>query len=219
MEKYKICPNPNCGKHNKSSAIECAWCETDLSSVKPTDDATEAARAQIDNESEDSAEQSMPLSTSNMIRICESCGAHNAANARKCNSCGEDISDVTPTPEIISENIEHKCIKPKYSIISVDDSIAFAIPEGKTVIGREETLREYLGQKSYVSRKHAEMEYVDGVLTIRNLSNTNYTYVNNRKIVDSDPVILKEGDEIGLGGNITKEERQEQAAYFRVKVD
>lgn len=39
MEKFKICPV--CGMRNKPNMIECLGCETDLTSVKATDEETE----------------------------------------------------------------------------------------------------------------------------------------------------------------------------------
>ena len=223
MEKYKICPNPNCGKHNKSKAIECAWCETDLSGVKPTDDETEAARIQEENNKiGDSVNEegiNRPPSSGKLIRICEFCGTHNSANARKCSSCGEDISDVTPTSENTDSTTTQNENQSRYVLTSLDGIFSFEVPEGRTLIGREERLNEFLANKLYVSRRHAEVIFLDGSLSIINISNTNFTYVNNKKITDHNPVILHDGDEIGLGGNLTYGERQEQAAYFRVKVD
>ena len=43
MEKFKICPV--CGMHNKPNMIECLRCETDLTSVKATDEETEKAKS------------------------------------------------------------------------------------------------------------------------------------------------------------------------------
>ena len=223
VEKYKICPNPKCGKHNKSKAIECAWCETDLSGVKPTDDETEAARAQAEAQKEqnkNSLEEHMAVPANHvgrMTRICESCGAHNPANARKC-SCGEDISDVIPT---IEDNVplpETNCHEQKgVSLVTLDGSYSFSVPEGTTVIGREKEMKDYLTSKPFVSRTHAELDYMDGRLMIKNLSKTNFTYVNNTKISENTSMEIKAGDEIGLGGNIVNGERQELAAYFIVK--
>lgn len=42
MEKFKICPV--CGMRNKPNMIECLGCETDLTSVKTTDEETEKAK-------------------------------------------------------------------------------------------------------------------------------------------------------------------------------
>ena len=51
---------------------------------------------------------------------------------------------------------------------------------------------------------------------IENLSNTNFTYVNNKKIMEKTK--LTDGDEIGLGGTNLNHKRQEQAAYFQVRI-
>lgn len=221
MEKYKICPNPKCGKHNKSTAIECIWCEADISRVKPTDDETEAARAKTgksgDNTKDNSSSQSS--SGNKMIRICESCGTHNLPNARKCESCGEDISDITPVNESSASNTEETASNNSYSLVSLDGLYSFCISDGIITIGREAEMKEYLSQKPFVSRSHAEISFIDGKLMIRNLSNTNFTYINNVKLTNDNPIELKENDEIGLGGNINGGQRQDQAAYFMVKIN
>ena len=49
---------------------------------------------------------------------------------------------------------------------------------------------------------------------IQNLSKANGTYVNNERIDDSLAYKLCVGDEIGLGGFMNHEGRQELAAYF-----
>ena len=53
-------------------------------------------------------------------------------------------------------------------------------------------------------------------LFIENLSNTNFTYVNNKKILEKTK--LQDGDEIGLGGTNLNGKCQEQAAYFLVRI-
>lgn len=47
---------------------------------------------------------------------------------------------------------------------------------------------------------------------IENMSNTNFTYVNNKKILGKTK--FQDGDEVGLGGTNINGKRQEQAAYF-----
>lgn len=215
MEKYKICPS--CGKHNTTKAIECRFCEMSLANVKPTDDETEALRADAEEKKvEDRAEDTFaaPLFHSGqMARVCSECGAHNLPNARKCVACGEDISDVIPTEETAPEPL-YVC---KYMLQSYVGDYVFEIPEEGCVVGREHAMNDFLRDKSYVSRQHAAFSVEDDRLFIENLSKTNYTYVNNIKIVDKTEI--KAGDEIGLGGNITSGQRQEQAAYFIVKRD
>lgn len=65
-------------------------CEADLTGVKITDEETERMNAA------NAVAQTEPAKK--MVRVCE-CGAKNAPNARKCSSCNEDISDITPTPD------------------------------------------------------------------------------------------------------------------------
>ena len=90
----------------------------------------------------------------------------------------------------------------------------YPIPQGTAVIGREHEMREYLSEKSYVSRAHAKVMLNEEGLFIENLSRTNYTYVNNIRICDG-KVPLKNQDEVSLGGISLNGTRQEQAAYFR----
>ena len=220
VEKYKICPNPKCGKHNKPKAIECLWCETDLSGVKPTDDETEAAKALAEQQRADNSIENRFVAPINhagkMIRVCEGCGTHNAANARKCTNCGEDISDVTPSIETFNdEGTSHNIV---YQLVSLDGEIRFDILQQLVTIGRESELKDYLKNKSYVSRKHAEIFYIDGDLYIKNLSKTNYTYVNNDKLDVDEQRKLNDGDELGIGGNVSNGQRQDMAAYFTVKL-
>lgn len=50
------------------------------------------------------------------------------------------------------------------------------------VMGREAELKDYLGDKMYVSRQHAKLTVVAGKVLIENLSNTNRTFKNNKPI-------------------------------------
>lgn len=201
MEKFKICPS--CGAKNLPNALECDSCETDLSTVRVTDEETSKRR-----ENEGKLSTSTPPMT--RVRVCESCGFANPANARKCSSCGEDISDIIPTEELSAEE-KH------YVLASLDGEYVFQLPAGKTTIGREAIMSDYLARKGFVSRQHAELELQECKLTLKNLSRTNYTYVNNQKVSD-EVVELKDGDIIGLGGNEHNGKRQDNAAYFMVRI-
>lgn len=199
MEKYKLCPF--CGKRNLPKMLECVQCETDLSTMPVIDENMEQKSNDIEG-LKDEVE---------MVRICE-CGAHNPVNARKCENCGEDISDIVPSPEMLQENI-----KVHYVLASLDGNYAYEINSQREIIGRENMMKEYLETKPYVSRKHAEIYIEDGALYIRNFSQTNFTYINNVKITD-EPYELHDGDEVGLGGNLQNGIRQEEAAYFQVRI-
>lgn len=184
MEKFKICPV--CGMHNKPNMIECIGCETDLTSVKATDEATEQAKITAQENTSENVEEKY-------VRICD-CGCINSATAKKCIECGEDISDIAPILQ--SEN--NTC---KYVMTSLDGEYAYEIKDGTAILGRENEMKEYLADKAYVSRQHAKIMKDDDKVYIENLSNTNFTFVNNQKIVEKTE--LHVDDEIGLGGNET----------------
>ena len=99
---------------------------------------------------------------------------------------------------------------------SLDGQFAYKVTADDVTIGRENTMSEYLAVKSYVSRSHARITKANNELFIENLSNTNFTYVNNKKITEK--IKLQDGDEIGLGGTNLNGTCQEQAAYFLVRI-
>ena len=195
MEKFKICPV--CGMHNKPNMIECIGCETDLTSVKATDEATEQAKLTAQENKFENVEEKY-------VRVCD-CGYINSATAKKCAECGEDISDIAPILQ--SEN--NTC---KYVMTSLDGEYAYEIKDGTAILGRENEMKEYLADKTYVSRQHAKIMKEDGKVYIENLSNTNFTFVNNQKIAEKTELHID--DEIGLGGNETNGSRQSGAAYL-----
>ena len=202
MEKYKICPS--CKTKNPPALFECMSCEADLTGVKITDEETErmnAANAVAQTES-----------VKKMVRVCE-CGAKNAPNARKCSSCNEDISDITPTSDV---EVEDEPASLTFVLSSLDGQYAYKVIADEVTIGRTNTMSEYLSAKGYVSRAHAKLIKIDNELYIENLSNTNFTYVNNKKI--DVRTKLQDGDEIGLGGTNINGNCQELAAYFLVRI-
>lgn len=205
QKKYKICPG--CGKHNAPNRLECRYCETDLTGVRVTDD------SQMIWEQCDGTLSEEPV-TKTLVRICD-CGTKNPPQARKCKACGEDISDILPTPE---DEAEGKSFA--YALKSVDGCYSIEIDKPVAVIGREGELWDYLQNKRFVSRKQAKLTVVSGKVFIENLSKTNPTFVNNVALLPDKPTELHDGDEIGLGGKCIQEKRQEDAAYllFYVKV-
>src|SRR5664279_4110213 len=68
------------------------------------------------------------------------------------------------------------------------------------VIGRSSELDMVLVEEM-VSRKHARIALVDGVISIADLGSTNGTFVNGEKV---DEGTLKEGDRVLIGTNILK---------------
>ncbi len=202
MEKYKICPS--CKTKTPPALFECMNCEADLTGVKITDEETEKMNAA-------NAATQVEATPKRMVRVCE-CGTKNAPNARKCSSCNEDISDITPTPDVEEETPNEI----SFVLSSLDGQFAFKVTTDDVTIGRENTMSEYLSAKTYVSRSHARLTKENNELYVENLSNTNFTYVNNQKIVAKTK--LQDGDEIGLGGTNVNGKYQDQAAYFLVRI-
>ena len=62
------------------------------------------------------------------------------------------------------------------------------------------------------------MNSAEATLKIKNCNTTNYTFVNNQMISGDSVIELKDGDEVGLGGNEQNGSRQEAAAYFMVRI-
>lgn len=208
MEKYKICPT--CGAKNPPTILECLSCETDLTGVP----IGERMASVSDTNHIPIPEVTPGCEDGKMIRLCE-CGAKNPPSARKCAVCGEDISDIMPTQDTTLTLVGDPI---RYCFSSLDDEYAYVFQSNLTVIGRENAMSEYLKDKSFVSRKHAEILIETDKLWIKNYSHTNGTYVNNYLIKDDEYTELHDGDVVGLGGNEKNGKKQDDAAYFRVRI-
>lgn len=201
MEKFKVCPA--CGSRNDPRSMECDSCGADLMGIPVVDE--EQERTSV-------AQITPPVSQSQdipMIKICD-CGERNPAQARKCQRCGEDLTDILPVRS--GEEVELH-----YQLATLDGDFFYRIPCGETVIGREQGMGEYLSGKPFVSRSHARLIVEDGKLYIENLSGTNFTYVKGVKI-PLGKTQLNIGDEVSLGGIMVHGQRQVEAAYFVVGV-
>ena len=208
LTKFKICPE--CGKHNPPGLIECRYCEADLTGVRVVDHEEESSPQQT--EPGVSPKPSSPQSERALVRICE-CGEHNPPQARKCRVCGEDITDIMPT-----EVEAQACAVSSYELRSTDGAFATIVGESQIIIGRDAAFKDYLAEKVYVSRRHARLTIDGNKVLIENLSGTNKTFVNNAEISGEAPTILTDGDEIGLGGKVVGDSRQDKAAYFVFRV-
>lgn len=209
LKKYKVCPS--CGEHNRPTSLECRKCETDLTGVRVVDSEIEQREAEK-AASENTGTTGADVPAGPLVRVCEECGAENAPQARKCKQCGEDISDILPTPSAGGSE------KPfAYKLTTIDGEYSAIIDKPVSIVGREADLKDYLGSKMYVSRQHAEFTIVAGKVFVKNLSSTNKTFVNNMEISNDEPTALNFGDEIGLGGKVVSDTRQDNAAYFVVQ--
>lgn len=157
MAQCKICPN--CGEINATGAWSCKKCDMDLSSVCISNDSitVEYPNPPEEQQQEERREQ--------QHKTCSECGGRNSSQARKCQHCGADISDIIPSSA-----------EAHYEFKSLDGDYSFQIPYGCSVIGREHEMREYLAAKPFVSRIHAKLIVEDGKLFIENQSSTNYAF-------------------------------------------
>jgi hypothetical protein len=197
MAKYKLCPA--CNAKNSPAVLECIECGNDLMGVKLIDDSVAPSM---------SAEPVNQAPAERLIRLCD-CGTENELPNRKCTACGEDLTDIVPTPSVDAKPIV------TYQLTSMDDQCVLQLTcPGEHVIGRENELADYLSTRSFVSRRHAKITVTSEGVFLENLSRANGTYINNEKLPDGTAYQLCSGDEIGLGGFQCQGERQEQAAYF-----
>lgn len=200
MAKVKICPS--CGFANQPGILECTRCEADLTGVKLTEGAMQREAV------ESGQGKTLCREMVEYVRICD-CGFPNRVSRRKCERCGEDLSDIAPVSHCAQEKPEN------YELCSHDDVCHFQIPEGETRIGREYALKEYLSGKPFVSRLHARLFREGSHIYIENLNRTNYTFVNDRRIEGKTE--LSVGDVIGLGGIMENGNFQPEAAYFSLR--
>ena len=214
MAKYRKCPE--CGEKNPPNLLACKFCGSDsLEFEKILDDNDAEGTGELPQQTPDIPPVEGGTSTSSeMVRVCD-CGTPNPVQARKCSNCGEDISDIVPTTssgEKPCENVQ------SYSLCSLDGEFAYEMMDHIVFIGRECEMKSYLEKKSFVSRKHAELLLEEDKLYVKNHSLTNHTFVNNELVPDGKYIELKDGDELGLGGKMIGENRQNEAAYFLVRI-
>lgn len=203
MDKFKICPV--CHAKNSPAVLECSECGNDLMGVRIVDEASLEEQKHSRNEPDTVPQEN------DLVRVCD-CGTENELSARKCSACGEDISDIIPTPRSKANK------QPHFFFMSYDEAVKLELScPSEHIVGRENELSDYLSSKTFVSRRHAKLTVTSEGVFIENLSKANGTYINNEKIDDGTAYKLCVSDEIGLGGFVNQNGRQEFAAYFIVR--
>lgn len=245
----KICPNPDCLTVNSAKSATCQKCGWDLDSVIaiPADKVEEELkRLQSAREPEAQSPSVAQAQLSNeQVRLCPNldCNHINSVSKRLCEKCRTPITNIitrqeaeaeilrrsqevreAPTPQPAPKKPEASKPKPKRKatcarIVSDDGSYSYDIKPGKITVGRQSEMREHLQPMTWVSRKHAELNFENGILTVQDLDspNHNHTYVNGKKVRSGEVRELADGDVLGLGDS-RKDTPGSQAAFFRVEL-
>lgn len=132
---------------------------------------------------------------------CRRCGAELGADDRVCASCGERVAGATESFEPVA------AAAPSVSAVRDQEGPALVVTKGpqsgerfyldraRLTIGRDPESDIFLNDMT-VSRAHAVLENADGVVSIRDSSSLNGTYVNGR-VVES--AVLADGDVVQIG--------------------
>ena len=240
MGFVKICPH--CRHKNDTFEAECTNCFGDLSVVPPVDESlvkeipakqepsnTEQPKmAENPTNNEEKGEQKVPA------KHCE-CGWYNEANLKFCSKCQRNIKGLAkiyvfqrilddqkkqakndePKPEAKVE--DHK-LDFGFSLATVDGSYSYSLSLQNpiVVVGREQEMAEYLHNKQYVSRTHAQLQIVGAKVAIKDVGSSNGTFVNYKRLSPNVDQLLEEGAKVSFGGPWNEEQQDQNVAYFVV---
>jgi hypothetical protein len=155
---------------------------------------------------------------------CPTCGAPLEPGSNFCDMCGTTLGAAPPPPVSPASRpapvpaTAPAVQQPPYpSLAAVPGrlvvqatNVALPFPPGKTEIfvGREDPvsgvfpevdLTDHGGDEGGVSRKHARVFVQGSQVYIEDLNSTNYTYVNQQKVLPGQPHPLNDGDEVRFG--------------------
>ena len=166
------------------------------------------------------------------VRFCERCGApllrvvsrsaaeaevkRRGQSAKQMNNSpksGHDAEAVFPMPQ------ESSAPAASARLVAIDGSFAYSVNNGTVTIGRKCEMKEFLKDKNYVSRSHAELTFSGGYLNVTDTGSTNGTYVNKVRLKPNIPQRLKKDDILGLGAGSDRDpEDKANAAFFKVEL-
>lgn len=161
------------------------------------------------------------------MQICKNCKSEQLDGAIFCSECGASLSQeregkgttstlgqhgnefvplpdqatVVPAPDI--RTTDHVV-----SLVVLNSGRRLRLEDGKDLlIGRATRDGEYPdidlgrdgGYDAGVSRRHAMISIRDGVCMLTDLSSSNGTFVNGRRLSPHQPVALRNGDELKFG--------------------
>lgn len=132
---------------------------------------------------------------------CRRCGAELRADDRVCASCGERVAGATesfePVPVGAAAEGAHLAEEGPALVVTKGPQTGerFYLDRARLTIGRDPASDIFLNDMT-VSRAHAVLENVDGVVSVHDSSSLNGTYVNGR-LVES--ATLADGDVVQIG--------------------
>jgi len=152
------------------------------------------------------------------VQICPNCKRENTGDAQKCIQCGTTLADrASETARVVDfvvgvkqpEAITPPDLRPGVLALYVMGEKGPILVEGqKTVtLGRivfgepspTVDLTDYHGRLLGVSRHHAAIHFLDNSFTIEDLSSSNGTWVNDKRLSPHQLTPLHNGDLIRLG--------------------
>lgn len=156
--------------------------------------------------------------------VCPNCGTGNRMGLLFCEECGTALSgnqsvSTLSTHQII-QDLDESAAKATWGSASFSEGTSLVLhvrdasdpidldPSQKMIIGRHDAgstiipdvdLTPHGALEKGVSRHHAALEFGEGTLTLVDLGSSNGTFLNGQRLVQDQPRILRDGDEIRLG--------------------
>ena len=142
------------------------------------------------------------------VRICRSCKTENSPTNIECSTCGGNISNIRPIEK--NENVE----KPEHAISDTPEirihqkpgaTLRFLIEDRQEleakdsdIIGRNAVGADFLQNFPTVSRNHIRVFKQNGAWWMKNLTETNETWLNGKPVPQNEEREINEGDVLNL---------------------
>ena len=120
-----------------------------------------------------------------------------------CEACSESLADVFDLVNGTDTGTAPQSAAPtlsRFRLVS-DGGVSVTLPVGDSIVGRGELMGEDITRtnRMFVSSAHIRIHCSDQELVITDISR-NGTFVNSERIPAGEPIALKPGDMIGIGG-------------------
>lgn len=154
---------------------------------------------------------------SRMIKLCR-CGHHNPSTARRCEKCEESINRSPlveeSTLQAVGENVasavseicspldedqQEPLSAPKKHTIKllIEDRYELKVEDG-SIVGRNAVGSNYLQDFPTVSRDHIQIFRQNGIWLMKNLAETNGTWLNDKPVAPGEEREISDGDVLKL---------------------